>query len=150
MRPFQNDKTLVILKQEAATNGATLTSDQVDCKGYKYAELLLHATTSNDATNNPSTLKLQESDTTAATDFADITAFKGDDSSGFTIPNSPTATTTDPFVRMFVNLKKRKRYLRLLVTPVTTMTFSVIARLGQAEESPDSDTERGVAISVTG
>src|SRR5688500_4346030 len=99
MKPAQNTKTLHVLKFPAPTNGETVTSDVIDTKDHNYCVISVFATTSNNATNNPSTLKVQECDTTVATDFADITAFVGDGAGGFTIPQSPTSTTTAPFAK---------------------------------------------------
>jgi hypothetical protein len=144
----QNTKKAVLLKQQAATNGATLTSDQLDCIGYDYVTLTLIGTTSDNATNNPATLKVQESDTTDATNFGDITAFVGDGVGGFTIPSSPTATTTAPFAELNINRIGRKRYLRALVSPVTTQTFTLLAELGRPEQAPTSTTDRNVAVVV--
>ena len=149
MKP-SNYKSLHIIKQVSATNGATLTSDQVDTKDHNYCVIAVYATTSDAATNNPSTLKVQESDTTAATDFADITAFVGDGTGGFTVPSSPTATTTAPFAKFCLNLTKRKRYLRVLVTPLTTQTFSIVADLHQSDSVPVGTTDENVACVVRG
>lgn len=144
---LQNIRPEVVIKQEAATNGATLTSDAVDTKGYDYCTFLVHGTTSNSATNNPATLRVTESDDTVATNFAAIAALTGDGASGFTIPNSPTATTTAPFAQLDVNLSgPRKRYLKVEVSPITTQTFSVIALLSRAEEAPVGTTEQNVAV----
>lgn len=146
----QNTRKLVVIKQEVATNGATLTSDTIDTLDYDYLTLDLIATTSNNATNNPATLKLQEADVNAATSFADITTMVGDGVGGFTIPNSPTATTTAPFSEMNVNLNGRKRFLRLLVSPVTTQTFTALATLSRPREMPNSITERNLGVAVDG
>lgn len=146
----QNTKKAVLIKQEAATNAATLTSDTLDTKGYDYVTLTLIGTTSNNATNNPSVLKVQEADTTDATNFADITAFVGDGTGGFTVPSSPTSTTTAPFAELNINLIGRKRYLRALVSPVTTQTFTLLAELGRPEQAPVSTTDRNVAVVVSG
>ena len=152
MLQIQNLAYSVLIKQEAATNAATLTSDTLDTKGYKEINIVVHATTSNNATNNPSVLKVQEADTTDATNFADIAALLGDGASGFTIPASPTATTTAPFAVLGVNKANgaRKRYLRVLISPVTTQTFSVVALMARAEEAPNSITEQNVAVAANG
>lgn len=148
MLNLQNLRQEVLLKQQAATNGATLTSDYVDCKGYREILLTLHGTTSDNATNNPATLRVTESDDTVATNFAAVAAFTGDGASGFTIPSSPTATTTAPFAQIHLDLRKRKRYLKLEVSPVTTQTFSLVATLGRAEEMPVGASEKNAAVVV--
>lgn len=144
----QNAKWVVALKQQSATNGATLTSDVIDTQFFDAAEIIVHATTSNDATNNPATLRLLESDDTVATNFAAVTGFVGDTS--FTIPASPTATTTAPFALFQVDTKTRKRYLKVDVSPITTQTFSVVARLTRAEQLQNGTTQQNVAVIVTG
>lgn len=146
----QNNKKLIVLKQEQGTAAGTLTSDLIDTRSFRYLTVDVIATTSNNATNNPSVLKLQEADDTNATSFTDISAFVGDGVGGFTIPASPTATTTAPFAEFNVDLKARKRYIRLLVSPLTTQNFVVIAELGRAEQSPVSTTDRNVAVVVNG
>lgn len=152
MIPLQNLAYAVLIKQEAATNAATLTSDTLDTKGYKHVTIVVHGTTSNNATNNPSVLKVQEADDTNATSFADIAALVGDGASGFTIPNSPTSTTTAPFAVLGVNKANgsRKRYLRVLISPVTTQTFSAVAMMSRAEELPNNTTEQNVAVVANG
>ena len=147
MLSLQNLGYAVVLKQQSATNGATLTSDNIDAKGYREVHIIIHGTTSDNATNNPATLKLQQSDTTDATNFSDVTGYVGD--TGFTIPASPTTTTTAPFCVMNVPYGTfTKRYLRVLVSPVTTQTFSAVALLARAEEAPNSITEQNVAVAV--
>lgn len=151
MIPLQNAKYAVLIKQEAATNAATLTSDTLDTMGVDQVTLIVHATTSNNATNNPSVLKVQESATTDATNFADVAALLGDGASGFVIPNSPTATTTAPFAVLNVNTRKgpRKRYLRVLISPLTTQTFSVLAVMperGQEQVSVGTTAQNAAVI----
>ncbi len=146
----QNNRYDVVLKQQSATNGATLTSDVIDTMGYDYCEIVVHGTTSDNATNNPATLKVTECDTTVATDFANVSGFVGD--TDFTIPNSPTATTTAPFAIFGVDTRKRKRYLKVLVSPLTTQTFSVIAiqGMGRSAQAPVGTTDQNVAVIVNG
>lgn len=146
----QNTKKVVVIKQEAATNAATLTSDLIDTRGYDYCTINVVATTSNSATNNPSVLKVMEADTTDATNLADITAFVGDGTGGFVVPNCPTATTTAPLAEFNIDTRGRKRYLAVKISPVTTQTFTVIAELGRAEQVPVSTTDRNVAVVVNG
>lgn len=150
MLQLQNTKTFIALKQEAATNGATLTSDNIDTLGFGEVLIEVHSTTSNNATNNCSVLKVQECDTTVASSFADITAAVGDGASGFTIANAATATSNTSIAKFHGRCGgSRKRYLRVLISPLTTQTFSVIAQLGRAEQTPDTITERGTDVFVT-
>lgn len=151
MLSLQNLKRSHLIKQEAATNAATLTSDQLDTIGLHEVVIDVFGTTSNNATNNPATLKIQQADTTDATNFADITAYVGDGAGGFTVPNSPTATTNNAFATFHLRRNQNgwtKRYLRLLVSPVTTQTFSVVAYTGRNEQAPNTLAELGTAVVV--
>jgi hypothetical protein len=95
-------------------------------------------------------LKVQQSETTDASNFSDITALVGDGTGGFTVPSAPTATTTAPYAVLSVDLRGKKRYLRVLIGPVTTQTFSVVAALAKAKEAPNSITEQNVAVAANG
>lgn len=142
MIPLQNAKYQVVVKQESATNGGTITSDPIDLLGADQVSVIIHATTSNNATNNPSVLKFEEGDTTSS--YATWSGSVGD--TDFTIPNSPTATTTKPFLVFNIDTRKRKRYIRCVLSPVTTQTYSVIAVTPQERMAtvPDSDSEQNV------
>jgi len=148
----QNVQSFVILKQESATNGATLTSVQVDTLGYDYCKITLVGTTSNNATNKPATLRVTESDDTVLTNFAAVTALVGGGTGGFTIPNSPTATTTAPYAVFNIDTRYRKRYLTLEVSPVTTQTFMALAQLSRAGQVPSGTaaTSENAAVIVYG
>jgi hypothetical protein len=150
MFQLANLRTQQIIKFAAPTNGETTTSDVLDTKGYDEVLLVLTGTTSNNATNNPATLKVQESDTTDATNFGDIAALVGDGASGFTIPASPTATTNDAFAQLHVRTAYRKRYLRCLVSPLTTQTFSLTAIMGRAAQAPTTVALQGAAVVAAG
>ena len=133
MRPSQQ---AVFFNPQSVTNGATV-SGNVDTKGYDWLVVDVVTSTSNDTTNNPATLKLSESDDTVATNFSDIGTFKGDDTSdGFTIPNAVTSGAWG--VQMRVDLRGRKRYIKLSVSPVTTQVISGVASLGRGDEAPVS------------
>ena len=150
MYKLQNLAYDVVVAQVSATNGATITSGQIDTRGYDEVAIIVHGTTSNAATNNPATLRVTESDDTVLTNFAAVAALVGDGASGFTIPNSPTSTTTAPFVIMHVKTGPRKRYLTVEISPLTTQTFSVIAAKGRASQAPVNTTSQNVAVAVNG
>ena len=146
----QNHKKYVMISQTAATNGATITGTYVDCAGYDYIKIDVIGTTSNNATNKPATLRITESDDTNATNFAAVTALVGGGAGGFTIPSAPTATTTAPYASFNVDLRYRKRYLNIEISPVMTQTYTALATLGRAEQSPVGTTNENVAVSVYG
>lgn len=133
MRPSL--KAAVVINDSGVTNGETATGN-IDTLGYEWMKLDVMMTTSNDTTNNPTTLKLSESDDTEATNFSDITRFVGDGAGGFTIP---AAVTSGNWIQTFnVDLRGRKRYLKLSVAVLTTQGIHAIANLGLGDEAPVS------------
>ena len=137
-------KQVIVIDQASTTNGATATG-LIDTKGFDWLTLDVITSTSDDATNNPSVLKLSECDTSNGS-FSDVDGFVGDDD--FTIPNAVTSGSWG--VKMNVDLVGRKRYLKLSVSPTTTQTITAIANLGLAKEAPYDKTGAGVKALVEG
>lgn len=128
------------------TNAGTGALVQLDRLGYDYMSLDLMLGTADTTSNKPSVLKLQESDTTDATNFANISGFVG--GTDFTIPSSYTGQAN--IYRFDVSLKGRKRYLQVVVSPRTTQEIAYNARLSRAKESPATTTAQGVSLHVYG
>lgn len=141
MRP--QGKQVIAISQVAKTNAATATGN-IDTLGFDFATIDLIATTSNDTTNNPSVLKISESDDTVVTNFADVSGLVGD--TDFTIPASVTSGNWG--IKFNVDLRPRKRFLKLTVSPVTTQTFTVIANLFRGDEAPVDATGAGTKALV--
>lgn len=138
-------KAVMVLAPTSTTNGATATGT-LDCVGYDWLTLDVFQTTSNTPTNNLSTCKLSEGDDTNT--FTDITALVGDGAGGFTIPN---ADSSNPQLYKFnLDLRGRKRYLKLTLTPLTTQTLMALANLGRGEIAPTTATRAGTALLVEG
>jgi hypothetical protein len=132
MMPLQNTATKVAIKPQSVTSGATATGI-VDTLGYEEAAVDVALDSQASTTSNPSVLKLQESISTDASNFADITAFVGDATDGFTIPPAGSAAT---IVRMNVDLRARKRYLRVVVSPDgAAQQLGSVVTLGKAKDS---------------
>lgn len=93
------------------------------------------AATADVVSNKPTVLKLQESETTDATSFANIAGFIG--GTDFTIPNANTAATAvlQNNYKFNVNCRSRKRYLHAVYVPATTQTVTVVANLGRGKTS---------------
>lgn len=139
-------KTVVAISQASTTNAAT-ASGNIDRLGYDFAEIDIIMATSNDVTNNPTVLKLSESDDTVVTNFANVSGFVGD--TDFTIPNAVT-NNGPQVVRFNVDLRGRKRYLKVSVSPVTTQLITAVAHLHRGKEAPVSAAEVGAAAVVNG
>lgn len=132
MNTLQSYKHSVLLAPITKTSGSTATA-YFDSKGYRLAEVLVTiGALKNTNGVPPKTIKLQESDDTVATNFADI--------SGASVSAGPTAGGQ---VRFNVDLRKRKRYIQLSFTPETTTNddqiVSSVVLLGRGEQLP-SDT----------
>lgn len=138
----------------ALTNGQTGTSANIDTLGIDFCTIDVSATTQSASTQagSPSTLKIQESDTTVVTSFADVVGFRG---------ASATATNVDFVVgigrtsgvnayKFNVDCRARKRYLNIVVTPTTTQTFYVEANGFRAEQSPSTAAKAGVLSLIEG
>jgi len=132
MMPLQNTATIVAIKPQSVTSGAT-ASGVIDRLGFEECAVDVILDSQASTTSNPSVLKLQQADTTDATNFADITGFVGDATNGFVIPPAGAAAT---IVRLNVDCRSRKRYLRLLVSPDgAAQLLSAVATLGKAKTS---------------
>lgn len=119
----------VYLEPQSFTNGqtASLVVDRINCD---YATIDVQMARSNVASNVPSTLKIQESDVTNATTFADIIG--GSLTSAFTSAN----TTAGNIVTFDVDCRSRKRYLQVVAVPVTTQVIAITAQLGRTALTP--------------
>lgn len=140
-------KAVLALATTSVTNGGTATG-VVDTLGYDFLSLDLLQTTSNNTTNNLSVCKLAESDTTDATNYSDVTAFVGDGTGGFTVPVADTSNSQ--LYKFNMDLRGRKRYIKLSASPLTTQSLTAIANLHLGEQSPVSAANANVAVLVEG
>jgi hypothetical protein len=110
-----NKRTVVLAPVTAATTARTAT---LDCAGAEYAtfEVVLGAQANTNAT--APTVTIRESDTNVATTFATF------NTSLNTVSQANVAGTVGAY---HVDLKGRKRYLQVTVTPDTTTNGAVIS-----------------------
>lgn len=141
----QNEKEVVLLSPAAVIGTDATATGRVDCRGFEYATISVLVNSTTGGTSPPTVLKITEGDTTTADDA--ITALTG--GSGFTIPNTTTAAPAG-IVKFSIDLKKRKRYLKLSVTPAIAGGQLIVAtaRLSRANVAPDTDAEQGVTEHV--
>ena len=119
----------------------------IDTLGYD--RLALGVAFSTVAQTTPEiTIKLGEGDTTSS--FTDIEAFVAGGAGGFTKPTPPTNTSVANTMQFDVDLRTRKRYLLLTVTPFTTKTVTSWATLGRPEQGPLSASADGLMARVSG
>jgi hypothetical protein len=138
----------------SATNAGTVTSPVIDTLGYDFVSIDIAATTQSASTQagSPSVLKLQESDTTGASTFADVVGFRG---------GSATATNVDFVVgigktsgsnayKLNIDTRARKRYMTVAISPTTTQTFQVSANGFRGEQAPVTASKAGVLNLIEG
>ena len=125
-------KDEVMLAPQTVTDGATVTAN-LDCVGADWAKInvLCSAEESTHAAN--STISLSESDDTVVTNFATVTA------------NTSLDLTASKQQRFEVDLRGRKRYLRLSFTAGTTtggdVDVAAVASLGRLAQGPGSTSD---------
>ncbi len=154
MRTLQSVKHQLLFSSVTSATNATAASAAIDTDGYEETKILVWqqcgATNTTDA---PTTLSLQESDTTDATNFSDLSGFVGgtNNAGGFTIAATVSTTqSTVPYVFNVTN-KNTKRYLRLVLTPsVTGQTNFAVAILGNPNIAPTTAAAQGASVVVNG
>ena len=129
----------------ASFTAAATASGNVDTLGYDFAVVDLIESASNAATNNCSVLKISESDDTVVSNFADVSGLIGD--TDFTIPASVTSGVQS-VVQMRIDLRGRKRYLKLSASPLATQILTGVAHLHIGEEVPVNATDAGTGVLV--
>ena len=143
----QNDKVLAEVPTAAvgATATATLT---IDTLGYDHASVTVMRA-SNAATTFANVLKIEEGDTTAS--YSNVTALVAGGTGGFTVPAiSVAGTNSAAIVKLDVDTKAKKRYLRVSYSPGASATVAISARLSRGEVSADSAADAGVLAKVVG
>jgi hypothetical protein len=144
---LQNNK--IVGDVPAAAVGATATATlTIDTIGYDVASVaVLRA--SNASTVFANAIKIADSDDNSV--YTDVTALVGGGTGGFSIPAiAASATGSASILKLDVDTKARKRYLRVSYTPGASANVSIVARLGRGEETPVTTTEVGVIGIVKG
>lgn len=139
----QNTRIAKILAPISVAGGATATCTELDTvlNGVKadYAEIYVF--TGLVGANGVATLKIQETDTSGSGQ-ADVSG------GGFT---ALVDADDGIFLKAQIDLRKRKRYLSMVITNGATnasvlCAFAILGRLG---EMPDTNTKRGVQELLT-
>ena len=143
----QNEKVVASLPTAAtgATATATLT---VDTMGYDHASLaVLRA--SNSSTAFANVLKVEESDDNSS--YGNVTALVLNGTGGFTLGAISAAGTNDvSIVKLDVDCRAKKRYLKVSYTPAASAVVGIVASLSRGEVSPTTAAAAGVLRQVVG
>jgi len=141
------NKSVLVLATASTTNGATATG-QIDTLGFNQLILDVNMTTADTTTNKMTTLKLSESDDTVVTNFVDIAKFTGGTNAGnFTLPAPSTSTSQPNLYKFNIDLRGRKRYLKVTATPPTTQSITIWGVLQKPHRAPILAADAG-SISV--
>ena len=146
MNRLENTKTLASLSDDI-TSSAT-HSHEIDTLGFKHASIdVAFEKVAAAGTNSAVALvcKLQHGDSTSS--YSDVSGLVGGTS--FTIP-TPANTSSDTVVRFDVDLRGKKRYLKVVATGQATGSVYSVARLGKPEDGPDTASEKGASVAVAG
>ncbi len=145
-------KVAIQILSTALTNGGTECgsgdTSYMDTKGYAYAIIDTIMSPPNNATNNPSEFNLLEADVTTSSSFATVSGWRGD--TDWTI--ATMSTSLESVFRFGVDLRGRKRYLKVSVIPITSHVAGclIAANLFNGSESPVTATKAGVVNLVQG
>jgi len=139
---MQNVHKIVYSLDETSITAAGTATARFDTLGADHLSISIRAGTANVVSNKPTVLKLQEADTTDASNLADIAGFRGGTavttSVDFVIPNANTVATAvlqNDYV-FGVDLRGRKRYIVAAISPATTQLIKVVGVLSRLEEAP--------------
>lgn len=134
MNHHSGAKSVSKITTSVASN-ATFTHE-VDTAGFKYMSMdVMFSPYTASNVSIASVLKMGETDTAGGTP-TDITALVGGGAGGFTIAatGASTGAAIGAVARFNVDLRGRKRYLTVTVTPTTTVAVVTNARLSKAEQ----------------
>jgi hypothetical protein len=128
-----------------ATATATLT---IDTLGYDHCSVaVLRA--ANASTVFANVIKVEESDDNSS--YSNVTALVGGGTGGFSIPAvAASATGSASILKMDIDTKAKKRYLKVSYTPGASATVAIVGRLGRGEVAPATAAEAGVVGLVKG
>jgi hypothetical protein len=129
----QNVKVLASVPASVGSSAVTLT---IDSLGYDYASVAVMRA-GNASTVFASVLKIEESDDNSS--FSNVTGLVG--GTDFTIP-VVSDTSSAAIVKLDVDTKARKRYLKVTATPAVSVNTVVSARLSRGD-APTTAAEAG-------
>lgn len=129
MNQLQAQKATVLLVPQVVAGAGSVTAN-LDCIGQKAVDVSVVIGTQVNTNAVQPNVKLSESDDTVVSNFADVSGL------------STTALAASGSVRFNVDLRKRKRYLKLTVTAGTAtnddIKVAALAAFDRSEEFPES------------
>ena len=142
MNPAQAVSEVLLLPSASQTNSATRTAN-LDCQGAAYATIRMNFASEINTNAVGPTISLLESDDTVASNFA---TFNSD------FERSAEDITAAKHLVYRVDLKGRKRYLRLSVSTDTTtndnVTMGAVGTLSRKTIEPASESDQQASTQV--
>lgn len=128
----------LLIAPKTMTNSATTTAN-LDTRGASYADIIISLASAINTNAVGPTLSLSESDDTVVTNFATVTANR-----------TAESITAAKQITYGIDLRGRKRYLRLSVTTATAtndnITVAATARLSRKSQQPAGTTNAGDVV----
>lgn len=134
----------VIMNLSGSAGGVTTLTGSVDCKGFGYAQIMVVANSTAAVHTTSSNNALEESDDNLA--YSAIAAAAS--GTGYT-PTTVTVASTGPKIIYNVDLRGRKRYLKVTAGLAATATgVGLIAHLTKGADAPSSTSEQGASYAA--
>lgn len=143
---------VAMTRSSVAGKGSVFTSSQtctltLDTLGHEYASIDVIFGPAASTSSVAQTLTLQHADAATGT-YANITGFTGDLKPAAYAGQTVTDTMT--VSRLEVDMRGKRRYLRVQASPNTDTVIVVAARLGRSEEGPYNASTKNVAVNTAG
>ena len=123
-----------VSKHSASVAASATYTHEIDTLGYKYASIdVLFSPFTASNVSIASVLKVGEADTAGAT-ATDVTGLRGGTDFTIAATGASTGANVGAVARFNVDLRGRRRYLTVTVTPTTTVAVVTNARLSKGEQ----------------
>lgn len=134
----------ILMNLSGSTSGVTTLTGSVDCRNYGYAQISVIANSTAAVHTTAANNALEESDDNSTWSAISAAA----PGTGFT-PTTVTVASTGPKIIYNVDLRGRKRYLKVTCGFAATATgVGIVADLSRPTDAPVSASEQGAAYSV--
>lgn len=133
-----------VSKHSASVAASATYTHEIDTLGYKYASIdVMFSPFTASNVSIASVLKVGEADTSGAT-AADVTGLRGGTDFTIAATGASTGANIGAIARFNVDLRGRKRYLTVSVSPSTTVAVITNARLSKGDLHASTASEAGV------
>lgn len=133
-----------VSKHSASVAASATYTHEIDTLGYKYASIdVMFSPFTASNVSIASVLKVGEADTSGAT-ATDVTGLRGGTDFTIAATGASTGANIGAIARFNVDLRGRKRYLTVSVSPSTTVAVITNARLSKGDLHASTASEAGV------